>query len=73
MNVGQLINSSIQQMADCDTSVTLGHVCLINALCKAKDVPKERWDIMFKSKGAIDDTTMVKFEKKKGHEGPRDR
>jgi hypothetical protein len=70
INVGRLINLSIQQMADCGTSVHLGHVCLINALCKAKGVPEEHGDIMLKSKGDIDDTAMVKFEKKKGHEGP---
>jgi len=69
INVGRLLNLSIQQMADCGTFVTLGHSCLINALCKAEGVPEERWDIMFKSKGDIDDTAMVKFERKKGHEG----
>jgi len=68
-NVGRLLNLSIQQMADCGTSVTLGHSCLINALCKKEGVPEELGDIMFKSKGDIDDTTMVKFEKKKGREG----
>jgi hypothetical protein len=69
INVGQLLNLSIQQMADYGTSELLGHVCLINALCKAKGVPEERGDIMLKSKGDIDDTAMTKFEKKKGHEG----
>jgi hypothetical protein len=34
INVGRLINLSIQGMADYETSVTLGHCCLINALCK---------------------------------------
>jgi hypothetical protein len=70
INVGRLLNLCIQQMADCGTSVHLGHVCLINALCKAKGVPEEHGDIMLKSKGDIDDTAIVKFEKKKGHEGP---
>jgi len=68
INVGQLLNLSIQQMENCGTSVTLGHCCLINALCKEEGVSEEHGDIMFKSKGDIDDTTMVKFEKKKGHE-----
>jgi hypothetical protein len=61
---------SIQQMAECGTSMHLGHSCLINALCKKEGVPKELGDIMFKSKGDIDDTAMVKFVRKKGREGP---
>jgi hypothetical protein len=69
INVGRLLNLSIQQMADYGTSVHLGHVCLINALCKKEGVPEELGDIVLKSKGDIDDTTMVKFEKKKGCEG----
>jgi hypothetical protein len=70
INVGRLINLSLKEMANCGTSVHLGHVCLINALCKKEGVPEELGDIMLKSKGAIDDTAMVKFEKKKGREGP---
>lgn len=61
---------SIQEMADCGTSVHLWHVCLINALCKEEGVPEDLGDIMLKSKGDINDTAMVKFEKKKGREGP---
>jgi hypothetical protein len=70
INVGRLLNMSIQEMADCGTLVHLGHICLINALCKKEGVPEELGDITLKSKGAIDDTAMVKFEKKKGREGP---
>ncbi|KEH41533.1 hypothetical protein MTR_1g052090 [Medicago truncatula] len=56
-------------MADCGTSVTLGHCCLINALCNAEAVPVERGDIMFNSKGAIDDTAMTKFERESARQG----
>jgi hypothetical protein len=69
INVGRLINLSIQEMADCETSVTLGHCCLINALCKKEGISEELGDIILKSKGKIDDTAMVNFEKKKGREG----
>jgi hypothetical protein len=70
INVGRLLNMSIQEMADCGTSVHLGHVCLINALCKKEGVPEELGDIMLKSKGDIDDTTTVKFQRKKGRDEP---
>lgn len=72
INVGRLLNMSIQQMADCGTSITLGHCCLINALCKAEGVPVERGDIMFNSKGAIDDTAMTKFEREPARQGRRE-
>ena len=73
INVGRLLHLSIQEMADCGTSVTLGHCCLINALCKAEGVPEERGDIMMNSKGVIDDTAMTKFESEKGQQGRQDR
>lgn len=72
INVGRLLNMSIQQMANCGSSVTLGHCCLINALCQAKEVPVERGDIMFNSKGDIDDTAMTKFERELARQGRRE-
>jgi hypothetical protein len=50
INVGRLLNLSIQQMENCGTSVTLGNSCLINALCKKEGVLEELGDIVFKSK-----------------------
>lgn len=57
INVGELIASNIKEHAD-KKRTSLGHACLISALCKAKGIQEEPGDLKMQPKGPINDVIM---------------
>lgn len=55
--MGLLIASNIKDHAD-KKRTSLGHACLISALCKAKGVDEEPFDLKMPAKGPITDVVM---------------
>jgi hypothetical protein len=62
IDAAKLMYDSLKDLVK-TTRATLGHCCLINALCRDAHVPTESSDVFLTSQLPISDKVMLKFEK----------